>query len=125
MRNSFHKLCAFKYNLYHYMKAELEHVRWVHVARLPLTVTAADVRRALSGVAADKVCPIAGVSAASGGGKVEWIPDKDTGFFYGGGLYSYPFSHLVPGLNLHTLSTPKSTLNRHSKEYVKHSAWSV
>jgi len=109
------------------LKGELEHARWLHVAHIPLTATADDVRSALAGIVpggkghkqgkgkdkraekkakeakkktyfgakAEKAeeAPTAAVttttdadttvSAASGGGKVEWIPDRDTGFFYG------------------------------------------
>ena len=56
------------------VKADMEHARWVHVARLPLTVTAADVRLALAGVVPGKGAPT-GVSSANGGGQ-------------GGGAYS-------------------------------------
>lgn len=70
-------------------KTDLEHVRWVHVARLPLTVTASDVRLALAGVVPGKGAPT-GVSTASGGGRVEWIADQDTGFYYGSAYVEFP-----------------------------------
>jgi hypothetical protein len=78
------------------LKADMEHARWLHVARLPLTVTAADVRAAVAGVKTGKekgkvaAAAAAWVSAANGGGAVEWIPDKETGFFYGSAYVEMP-----------------------------------
>jgi len=67
----------------------LEAARWVHVARLPLAVTAGDVRLALAGVERGKGAP-ATVSARAGGDAVEWITDKNTGFFYGSCYVEFP-----------------------------------
>ena len=70
-------------------KRDMEPARWVHVARLPLIITASEVRLALAGVTPGKGAP-AGVSTANGGGRVEWIPDRDTGFFYGSCYVEFP-----------------------------------
>jgi len=55
-------------------KRDLEPARWVHVGKLPLTITADQVRAAL----------------AAGGSTVEWIADRDTGFFYGSAYVEFP-----------------------------------
>ena len=39
---------------------------------------------------AGKRAPRRGVSTAGGGGRVEWIPDKNTGFFYGSCYVEFP-----------------------------------
>ena len=61
----------------------------MHVARLPLAVTASDVRLALAGVERGKGAPAA-VSKHAGGDTVEWIADKTTGFFYGSCYVEFP-----------------------------------
>ena len=70
-------------------RRRLDAARWVHVARLPLAVTASDVRLALAGVERGKGAPAA-VSKHAGGDTVEWIADKTTGFFYGSCYVEFP-----------------------------------
>ena len=60
-------------------KRDLEPARWVHVGKLPLTITADQVRAALAGRA-----------DSAGGSTVEWIADRDTGFFYGSAYVEFP-----------------------------------
>ena len=64
-------------------KKQLEKARWVHVSRLPLAVTAADVRLALGGIDTTTKGAPTSVPEERGGNSVEWIADQTTGFFYG------------------------------------------
>ena len=64
--------------------------KFVHVARLPLIVTATDVRLALAGVDTTARGHSRLVSATEGGSRVEWIADRDTGFFYGAAFVEFP-----------------------------------
>ena len=60
-------------------RKDMEHARWVHVGKLPLTITAERVRAALAGVTpGGKEGAPSTVSHANGGSRVEWIADKDT-----------------------------------------------
>ena len=52
-------------------RRDLEPARWVHVGKLPLTITA------------DQVCAPRWRGMTGAPGMVEWIADRDTGFFYG------------------------------------------
>ena len=64
-------------------KKALDPARWVHVARLPLVVTADDVRAALEGRRPVDERAAPGRKRGGGARRVEWITDRDTGFFYG------------------------------------------
>ena len=64
-------------------KKALDPARWVHVARLPLVVTADDVRAALEGRRPVDERAAPGRKRGGGARRVEWIADRDTGFFYG------------------------------------------
>ena len=75
-------------------KRDLEPARWVHVGKLPLTITADQVRAALAGISSagnekrHNIPPTPTDSA--GGSTVEWIADRDTGFFYGSAYVEFP-----------------------------------
>lgn len=93
------------------VKADLEHVRWVHVAKLPLVITAQDVRLALAGVIPGKDAPKS-VSTANGGGRVEWISDKTTGFFYGSAYVEFPNVEDAEGAVARAVERPPKVGNR-------------